>query len=82
MEQASCRNIKVELDSSVSFIPIKEADKTCINFVDHGPSHHLNIGLAIKEFDPELLTNFNFMNPDTLKFNILNSGLEEVRGIL
>lgn len=53
-----------------------------INFVDHGPSHHLKIGLAIKEFDPELLSNFNFMNPDSLKFNILNSGLEEVRGIL
>jgi hypothetical protein len=66
----------------VSFLPLKEASKSTINFVDHGPSHHLNIGLAIKEFDPELLSNFNFMNSDSLKFNILNSGLEEVRGIL
>jgi len=66
----------------VSFIPFKELDKTTVNFVDHGPSHHLQIGLAIKEFDPELLSNFNFMNPDTVKFNILGSGLEEVRAIL
>ena len=66
----------------MSFLPLKEASKSTINFVDHGPSHHLKIGLAIKEFDPELLSNFNFMNSDSLKFNILNSGLEEVRGIL
>jgi hypothetical protein len=40
------------------------------------------IELAIKEFDPTLLSNFNFTNPDSLKLNILTSGLEEVRAIL
>jgi hypothetical protein len=40
------------------------------------------IDLAIREFDPQLLSNFNFRNPDTLKINIMTSGLEEVRAIL
>lgn len=40
------------------------------------------IGLAIREFDPALLSNFNFRNPDALKINVMNSGLEEARIIL
>jgi len=40
------------------------------------------IKLAIREFDPQLLSNFNFRNPDALKVNVLTSGLEEARAIL
>jgi hypothetical protein len=40
------------------------------------------IELAIREFDPTLLSNFNFRNPDSFKMNILTAGLEEVRAIL
>jgi len=40
------------------------------------------IDLAVREFDPILLSNFNFRNPDAFKFNILTSGLEEVRAVL
>jgi len=37
-----------------------------------------NIELAVKEFDPALLSNLNFRHPDSFKFNILTSGLEEI----
>lgn len=40
------------------------------------------IDLAAREFDPALLSNLNYRNPDSLKVNILTSGLEEVRAIL
>lgn len=50
--------------------------------MEDGPSHLEKIDLAIREFDPALLSNFNFRNPDSLKLNILTSGLEEVRAIL
>jgi hypothetical protein len=40
------------------------------------------IGLAIAEFDPALLSNLNFRNPDSFKLNVLSAGLEEVRAIL
>lgn len=53
-----------------------------VNFIDHGCGHMYNIDLAIKEFDPAILSNFNFRNPDAFKINILTSGLEEVRAIL
>lgn len=53
-----------------------------MNFTDDGCAHHLSIGLAIREFDQNLLSNFNFRCPDALKFNVLTSGLEEVRAIL
>ena len=53
-----------------------------INFFDEGTSHSINIGLAIKEYDPCFLSNFNFRNPDTFKFNITDAGLEEVRSVL
>jgi len=38
--------------------------------------------LAVSEFDPALLSNMNFRNPDSFKLNILTAGLEEVRAIL
>ena len=50
--------------------------------MDHGCAHNHLIDLAIKEFDPTLLSNFNFRNPDAFKLNVLTSGLEEVRAIL
>ena len=53
-----------------------------MNFLDEGPSHNTHIDLAIREFDPTLLSNFNFRNPDTFKLNITDAGLEEVRAIL
>ena len=80
----ACQNIKVELADSISFIDLdtlKGGDRV-VNFLDEGPAAHLKIGLAIREFDPNLLSNFNFRSPDTLKFNVLDSGLEEVRAIL
>ena len=80
----SCKNIKIELSESISFdkIDTLEANVQTVNFVDDGPAHHLNIGLAIKEFDPMLLSNFNFRNPDSFKFCVLTSGLEEARAVL
>ena len=53
-----------------------------INFIDEGPAHQIKIGLDIKEFDPVLLSNFNFRCPDSFKFCITESGLEEVRAVL
>ena len=50
--------------------------------MDHGCAHNHPIDLAIKEFDPTLLSNFNFRNPDAFKLNVLTSGLEEIRAIL
>jgi len=50
--------------------------------MDDGCAQMIKIDLAIKEFDPVLLSNFNFRNPDSFKLNILTSGLEEVRAIL
>ena len=83
-ELCSCKNIKIELSDSISFdsLDTLESNVKTINYVDDGPASHEQIGLAIKEFDPLLLSNFNFRNPDSFKFNILTSGLEEVRAIL
>ena len=53
-----------------------------VNFFDDGPSHSTPIGLAIKEYDPAILCNFNFRNPDSFKLNITDAGIEEVRSIL
>ena len=57
-------------------------DKDEINYCEDGPAHLDSIYLAVREFDPALLSNFNFRNPDSFKINILTSGLEEVRAIL
>ena len=40
------------------------------------------IELAVREFDPSLLSNLNFRNADSLKINLLTAGLEEVRAVL
>lgn len=36
----------------------------------------------MREYDPCLLSNFNFRNPDSFKINITTAGLEEVRSVL
>ena len=81
---ANCKSFKVDLADIINFVSIgvNDGDKKLINYVDDGPSHQMTFDLAIKEFDPVLLSNFDFLNPDTLKLNILTSGLEEVRAIL
>jgi hypothetical protein len=53
-----------------------------IDYLDEGPAHGLDIGLDIKEFDPSLLSNFNFRNPEAFKYCITTAGLEEVRAVL
>ena len=72
------------LPDSISFdnVDILDDQHEIINYFDEGTSHTVNIGLAVKEFDPSLLTNFNFRNPDSFKLNITDAGLEEVRSVL
>lgn len=57
-------------------------DDTLVNFMDHGCAYTEPIDLAIKEFDPALMSNLNFRHPDAFKINILTAGLEEVRAVL
>jgi hypothetical protein len=71
---------KVEFDQGIQFNT--DPSTGFVNFVEDGPSHMSKIGLAIQEFDNTLLSNFNFRNPDTLKLNVLESGLQETRMIL
>lgn len=40
------------------------------------------IDIAIREFDPALLSNLNFRNADSFKLCVLTSGLEELRAVL
>jgi len=70
------------MSEGINFEDIGDSGSGLVNFLDHGPAHQESIGLAIREFDPVLLSNFNFRNPDSFKFNVLTSGLEEVRAIL
>lgn len=77
------KNSRVELDSGITWEQgEEEQNREHVNFCEDGPAHLDTIKLAIREFDPQLLSNFNFRNPDSLKLNILNSGLEEARAIL
>lgn len=72
------------LPDSISFeaVDIQDDQSEIINFFDEGPSHKISIGLAVREYDPCLLSNFNFRNPDSFKLNITSAGLEEVRAVL
>jgi len=74
----------VEQAEGISFVQsdLSDSESNHVNFFEHGPSHMERIELAVREFDPALLTNFNFRNPDSFKINILSSGLEEVRAVL
>jgi hypothetical protein len=79
------RNSSTQLPEGISFDQYdysESSDVKLVNFVDHGPSHSETIGLAAREFDPALLSNINFRNPDSFKINLFTSGLEEVRAIL
>lgn len=76
------KSVKLSLTEGISFDDVNDKDANLVNFMNHGCAHSENINLAIKEFDPALLSNFNFRNPDAFKLNILTSGLEEVRAIL
>lgn len=78
-------NVKSESAEGITFQLVDEfsADDTaCIDYVNDGPGAHLQIELAVKDFDPALLSNFNFRNPDGLVLNMFTSGLEEVRAVL
>ena len=75
--------LKVELDG-ISFDEPHGQDSEVgfINYIDEGPAHKINIGLSAREWDPLLLSNFNFRNPDSFKICITTAGLEEVRAVL
>ena len=72
------------IPESISFdqVDIHDDQSEVINYLDEGPSHNTVIDLAVREFDFNLLSNFNFRNPDTFKLNITDAGLEEVRAVL
>jgi len=55
-----------------------------INYVDEGPkSGRLSdSGLAIKEFDPTILSVMNFAEPEAFKALICPLGLEELRAVV
>lgn len=84
-ELMGVRNSSTQLPEGISFDQYdysESSDVKLVNFVDHGPSHQDVIALAAREFDPALLSNLNFRNPDSLKLNLFTSGLEEIRAIL
>ena len=78
------QNLSTELPDSISFeaVDIHDDQANLINFFDEGTSFKIKIGLAVREYDPCLLSNFNFRNPDSFKINITTAGLEEVRSVL
>ena len=87
LEQAKVCGVKglsVFLPDFINFdvVDIHEDQRELINFFEEGTSHSVKIGLAVREYDPSLLANFNFRNPDTFKLNITDAGLEEVRAVL
>jgi hypothetical protein len=53
-----------------------------VDYLEEGPASGLNIDLAICEYDPKLVSNFNFRHPDAFKMCITTAGLEEVRAAL
>lgn len=83
MKLCGMKNIRIQFEECVSFDPISEAeDVEYVNFVDDGPAKGLGIDLAVCEFDPNLISNFNFRHPDAFKMCITTSGVEEVRAAL
>mgnify|MGYP006950288060 CR=1 FL=1 len=81
-ETVGQKSTRVLQSEGISFDQPEDSEFKYVNYVDDGPSHKSVIDLAIKEFDPNLLSNLNFRNPDSFKLNILTAGLEEVRAIL
>lgn len=79
------KNTKLVQSEGISFIIAEseaEGSEKMVNFIDDGPSAKNKIELAIAEYDPALMSNMNFRNPDSFKLNILTSGLEEIRAVL
>ena len=59
-------------DESISFPTLFDVEgEQYVNFVDDGPGHQCEIGLAASEFDPSLLTNLNYKHPDAFKMCVL-----------
>ena len=83
-EQCKITGLKVFLADSISFetVDLQDDQSEVVNYFDEGTSHNVRIGLAAREYDPCLLSNFNFRSPDTFKLNITDAGLEEVRAVL
>ena len=83
-EHCKINGVFAQLPDGVNFeaVDIHDDQGELINYFDEGTSHTVEIGLAAREFDPCLLSNFNFRNPDTFKLNITDAGLEEVRAVL
>jgi hypothetical protein len=54
------------------------------NFVDTGPGTEMSIksDLSIREFDPTLISNLNFSDPEAFKALICPLGLEELRAVV
>ena len=85
-QSVACKiaGLDVFISDSISFDPVDTHDdqEEVINYFDEGTAYSIQIGLAVKEYDPCLLSNFNFRNPDSFKINITDAGLEEVRAVL
>ena len=78
-------NLSVDLGDSISFPGVDEFENDSfkqIDFVNDGPAAHLDIDLAVKDFDKMLLSNINFRSPDAIVLNMFRSGLEELRAVL
>ena len=50
-----------------------------MNFVEHGSLTDVDIDLAINEYDPNLRSNLNFMNAESVQCLVLDNGLMELR---
>lgn len=50
-----------------------------INFVEDGSLSQREIDLAINEFDPNLRSNLNFMNSESIQCLVLDNGLNELK---
>lgn len=59
-----------------------EEEENKINYLNDGPGAGVRIDLAVREFDPALLSNMNYKHPDSFKLSVMNQGIEEVRAAL
>lgn len=77
-------NLRTSTDESISFAPLidTEEEETKINYLNDGPGAGVRIDLAVREFDPALLSNMNYKHPDSFKLSVMNQGIEEVRAAL
>jgi len=73
VEKCGKSHLEPLIDESISFPSLFDpaTAEQYINYTDDGPGHQCNIGLAISEFDPSLLTNLNYKHPDAFKMSVL-----------